>query len=239
MRQILEDGAKAMGVSLSQRQLEQFERYYELLVMWNEKMNLTAITQQEEVAVKHFLDSLAGWKELYWEQNKAPALIDVGTGAGFPGLPLKIAFPDVRLTLLDSLQKRVGFLQEVTEQLGLAGVRCLHGRAEEAAHEASLREHFDVAMARAVAPLPVLLEYCSGYVRRGGAFLAYKGPGIEAELAESQRAMRELRLQYKKTLKATLPGDDLDHFVAVFEKIGNLSLKYPRKQSKIKKEKLV
>ncbi len=239
MRQILENGAKAMGVNLSQRQLEQFERYYELLVMWNEKMNLTAITEQEEVAVKHFLDSLAGWKALFEGQSEAPTLIDVGSGAGFPGLPLKIAFPDIQLTLLDSLQKRVNFLQEVADQLGLAGVQCLHGRAEEAAHEMQLRESFDVAAARAVAPLPVLLEYCSGYVRKGGTFLAYKGPSIEAELEESQRAMRELRLKHKKTVKATLPGYDFDHFVAVFEKIGNLSLKYPRKQSKIKKEKLV
>lgn len=237
MRQILEDGARAMGISLSQRQLDQFERYCSLLAEWNERMNLTAITEPKEVAVKHFLDSLAGGELL--KAAEGANVIDVGTGAGFPGVPLKIAFPEIRLTLLDSLQKRVTFLQEVTEQLGLAGVTCLHGRAEDAAHEGALREQFDVAVSRAVASLPVLLEYCSGYVKKGGIFMAYKGPGLEDELKEAEKAMKILHMKHKTTLRAQLPMGEFDHLVAIFEKNGNLSLKYPRKQSKIKKEKLV
>ena len=248
MRQLLEDGAKAMGISLSQRQLDQFELYHKLLVEWNEKMNLTAITEAKEVAVKHFLDSIAGGPEILnaagaaGKQDDAAApitLIDVGTGAGFPGIPLKIAFPQIRLTLLDSLQKRVNFLQEVVDQLGLENAVCIHGRAEDAAHEEALREQFDVAVARAVAPMYVLMEYCGGYVKKGGFFVAYKGPGLEEEMEEARKATKVLQLRHKKTLRAQLPENEYDHFVAFFEKIGNLSLKYPRKQSKIKKEKLV
>ena len=250
MRQLLEDGAKAMGISLSQRQLDQFEAYHRLLVEWNEKMNLTAITEAREVATKHFLDSIAGGPEILKAAGgqrqsrendgaKAPiTLIDVGTGAGFPGLPLKIAFPEIKLTLLDSLQKRVNFLQEVVDQLGLEDVQCLHGRAEDAAHEEGLREQFDVAVARAVAPMYVLMEYCGGYVKKGGQFVAYKGPNLEEELAEAGKAMKVMQLRHKKTLQADLPEGEFDHMMAFFEKTGNLSLKYPRKQAKIKKEKL-
>lgn len=250
MRQLLEDGAKAMGISLSKQQLDQFETYHRLLVEWNEKMNLTAITEAREVATKHFLDSIAGGPEILkiarsQRQSRGKVddaalitLIDVGTGAGFPGLPLKIAFPEIELTLLDSLQKRVNFLQEVVDQLGLEGVTCLHGRAEDAAHEEDLREKFDVAVARAVAPMYVLMEYCGGYVKKGGQFVAYKGPSLEEELAEAGKAMKVMQLRHKKTLKADLPEGDFDHLMAFFEKTGNLSLKYPRKQAKIKKEKL-
>lgn len=243
MRQLLEDGAREMGISLSQRQLDQFEAYYQLLVSWNERMNLTAITEAREVATKHFLDSIAGGPAILEaaEQGGAAApitVIDVGTGAGFPGLPLKIAFPQMRLTLLDSLQKRVTFLQEVVDRLGLEDVRCLHGRAEDLAHEEGLREQFDVAVARAVAPLYVLLEYCGGYVKKGGWFVAYKGPSLEEELTEAGKAMKVMQLRHKKTLRAELPEGDFDHLMAIFEKNGNLSLKYPRKQAKIKKEKL-
>lgn len=250
MRQLLEEGARAMGIALSQRQLDQFEQYYRLLIEWNERMNLTAITEPREVATKHFLDSIAGGPETMRAAGEAGKgdeaaaqmpvrLIDVGTGAGFPGIPLKIVYPQIRLTLLDSLQKRVNFLQETVDQLGLEEVTCLHGRAEEAAHEEAMREQFDAAVARAVAPLPVLLEYCSGYVKPGGCFVAYKGPGLEAELAEADKAMKTLQLRHQKTLHASLPEGEYDHLMAIFEKTGKLSLKYPRKQSKIKKEKLV
>ena len=238
MRKTLEDGAKAMNISLSQLQLDQFDLYYKRLIEWNEKINLTAITDPYEVAVKHFLDSLAILPR-FAPVRGAVTLIDVGTGAGFPGIPLKIANPQIQLTLLDSLQKRVKFLEEVIRDLELEGAVCVHGRAEELAHDALFRERFDIAVARAVAPLPVLLEYCSGYVKKGGYMIAYKGPALLEELSESEKARKILKMKHVETVQAEELPVEIDHFMAIFEKNGNLGLQYPRKQSKIKKEKLV
>lgn len=236
MKQILNDGAKEMGIDLSERQLEQLELYYELLVKGNERMNLTSITEPEEVARRHFLDSMAGAAVL----KKGASVIDVGTGAGFPGLVLQIVRDDIQVTLFDALQKRITFLEETVRALGLEDrVRCLHGRAEEDAHKPELREVFDVAVARAVASLPVLLEYCGGFVKVHGLFLAYKGPSLAQELTEAEGAMRRLQLRHKQSLRAKGLGEDYEHIVAVFEKTGKWGLQYPRKQSKIKKDKLV
>lgn len=236
MRQILKDGAKAMGMNLSERQLEQLQLYYELLVKGNERMNLTAITEPEEVARRHFLDSMAGAAVL----KAGASVIDVGTGAGFPGLVLQIVREDIRVTLLDALQKRITFLEETVQALGLADkVVCFHGRAEEDAHKPELREQFDVAVARAVAPLPVLLEYCGGFVKVHGLFLAYKGPSLAEEMTEAEGAMRRLQLQHRQSLRAEGLGEGYEHMVAVFEKTGKWGLQYPRKQSKIKQSKLV
>ena len=229
-------GAAAMGYTLDERQLQQFERYYELLVEWNEKMNLTAITQKEEVAAKHFLDSLAGAARVKAMASDRPTrLIDVGTGAGFPGIPLKILFPELSLTLLDSLQKRVRFLEAVAEELQLEEVCCIHGRAEELAHRVEYREVYDVTVARAVAPMAALVEYCGGFVRPGGVILAYKGPSLPQELSDAQPELKRLRLQCKQIEEAPIPGTDMRHFIAVVEKTGKWALQYPRKQSKIKK----
>ena len=230
MRATLTKLGRELGLELSGRQLWQFEQYASLLVEWNEKMNLTAITDPEEIARKHFIDSLAGWKQIAKCQN----LIDVGTGAGFPGIPLKIIFPDMKLTLLDSLQKRIGFLEEVGNQLELTDVEYVHGRAEELAHDPIYREKYDAACARAVAPLNVLLEYCSGYVKEGGVFLAYKGPSLPDELQESKKAQKVLHMNVSDTILADVLGTDYQHYVAVFAKGAPIDKQYPRKQGKIK-----
>lgn len=236
LQEILTDSTSRMGVELSSEQLEQFCRYADLLVEWNQKMNLTAITDPEGIAVKHFADSLSAWTVIDSATKKNPdrklTLIDVGTGAGFPGIPLKILFPDLKVVLLDSLQKRLIFLETVVHVLGLSDISCVHDRAEDGAHRPEMREKFDVVTARALAGLPALLEYCAGYVKTGGYFLAYKGPSLDQELSESKKAQKVLKMYLKEILKDPASGDQ--HQVAVFVKGGPLALQYPRKQSKIK-----
>ena len=165
---ILEDGCQAFGVTLTEKQIEQFEKYYELLVEWNKVMNLTGITEFDEVMQKHFVDSVAAAE--YVEMEKINSLIDVGTGAGFPGIPLKIVYPHLQVTLLDSLNKRIKFLDEVVDNLGLTGIETVHGRAEDAAKKAEYREQFDLSVSRAVANLASLTEYCLPFVKVGGKF---------------------------------------------------------------------
>lgn len=169
---ILEDGCQAFGVTLTEKQIEQFEKYYELLVEWNKVMNLTGITEFDEVMQKHFVDSVAAAE--YVEMEKINSLIDVGTGAGFPGIPLKIVYPHLQVTLLDSLNKRIKFLDEVVDNLGLIGIETVHGRAEDAAKKAEYREQFDLSVSRAVANLASLTEYCLPFVKVGGKFVSYK-----------------------------------------------------------------
>lgn len=182
----LRRGAEQYGIALTGEMLGQFERYREMLLEWNTKMNLTAITDRREIEIKHFLDSLLLLRTV--EVPQGARLIDVGTGAGFPGVALKIARPDLRLTLLDSLQKRVGFLREVSGALGQENL-CVHGRAEELGRKVDFREQYDLATARAVAALPALCEYCLPFVRVGGFFVALKGPEVEGEVALAQRAI--------------------------------------------------
>ena len=235
MKEELITRAALMGVSLSENQADQLIRYSELLREWNEKINLTAITEPGEILSKHFLDclSLIPYLRANFPQNCT--IIDVGTGAGFPGLVLKIAMPELKMVLLDSLQKRVRFLETVCEELSLEDVVCIHARAEELAHDENYREHFDIATARAVSSLPALAEYCSGYVKSGGEFIAYKGPGWQEEMAENEAVFEKLRLFFEKSLPIELPGTDLRHELVFFRKKGKLSLQYPRSQSKIKK----
>jgi len=235
MTHFLSDTAEKAGFSLSEKQIEQFKNYASLLVEWNEKMNLTAITEPFEVATKHFVDSLFGLKFL----NGRKSIIDVGTGAGFPGLPLKIAKPELELTLLDSLNKRLTFLTEVKNQLDLNGVKCIHSRAEDGAVVGSdLRESFDVAVSRAVANLSCLCEYCLPYVKRGGVFLAYKGPDVEDELAEAQNAIEILGGEVTGVYNYTIPETDITHSIIVITKVKNTPEKYPRLQGKIQKKPL-
>lgn len=236
---LLRESAEEMNVSLSEKQLAQFEAYAALLVEWNEKMNLTTITDPVEIVQKHFLDSISGasfLEDMRDEEEETLSLIDVGTGAGFPGIPLKIVCPWIELTLLDALQKRIGFLEEVVKELELEEVTCVHGRAEDLAHEEAFREQYDIACSRAVATLPALLEYCAGYVRVGGLFLAYKGPSLMEELTQAQGAMKKLHMEMIMIHQEI--SLENEHLLAVFEKTAETSLQYPRKQSKIKNDPL-
>ena len=235
MTQFLSDIARDAGFDLTDIQLNQFDLYKNLLIEWNKKMNLTAILDPQEIATKHFVDSLYGLKFV----KNAKNLIDVGTGAGFPGLPLKIAKPELSLTLLDSLNKRLNFLSEVTNQLGLPDVTCVHSRAEDGAKtSSSLRESFDIAVSRAVANLSVLAEYCFPYVKLGGAFLAYKGGDVEEELAGAKNAIELLGGDVTGVFKYTIPKTDITHSIIVIKKIKNTPDKYPRLQGKIQKKPL-
>lgn len=235
MTNFLYNTAQKAGFSLDDGQLNQFLIYSDLLRQWNEKMNLTAIVEPDEIVLKHFVDSLYGLKFL----DNAKNIIDVGTGAGFPGVPLKIAKPDVSLTLLDSLNKRLTFLEEVKKQLKLSDVTCVHSRAEDGAKAGSrLRESFDAAVSRAVANLSCLCEYCMPYVKVGGVFLAYKGPGVTEELAEAQNAIEILGGEVTGVFEYTLPDTDITHSVAVIKKIKPTPEKYPRLQGKIQKKPL-
>lgn len=223
----LQKAAAEYGIVLTAQQMEQFNRYFELLIEWNGKMNLTAITEPHEVAVKHMIDSLSAWDEQVFPEGAS--IIDVGTGAGFPGLPLKIYRPDLKLTLLDSLNKRVKFLQEVTDALGLSGVECIHARAEEAARSRLYRERFDAAVSRAVARLPILAEYCLPFVRKGGFFVALKGMQYKEEMQEAMQAVKLLGGGKLQSCPVKLPGLDDVRAVIRIPKLRQTPAVYPRK----------
>lgn len=218
---------KELELELNETQLQQFERYYELLVEWNKVMNLTAITEYEEVYEKHFLDSLAIVK--VEDINKVESIIDIGTGAGFPGIPLKIAFPHLKVVLLDSLNKRINFLNTVIEELGLENVETLHGRAEDYAKKAEYREQADLCVSRAVANLSTLSEYCLPYVKVDGKFIPYKSGEITTEADEAKKAVGILGGNVKKILKFHLPDSDITRSFVVIEKKKTTPKKYPRK----------
>ena len=188
--EILKKAAEEYGISLSETQLQQFDRYQELLVEWNQKMNLTALTEPKDVAIKHMIDSVSVYDEKWFSEGMS--VIDVGTGAGFPGLPLKILCPSLKVTLLDSLNKRVKFLETVVSELGLSDIVCVHARAEEAARQKQYREKFDAVVSRAVARLPILAEYDLPFVRVGGFFAAMKGAKYEEEAEEAKKAVKLL-----------------------------------------------
>ncbi len=232
---LLTDCCEKMGVPLAEEQTRQLMAYLVLLLEWNEKMNLTAITEEREVVLKHFADSLSLAPAI---GQGALSVIDVGTGAGFPGLPLKIARPEIRLTLLDSLQKRIGFLEEVTAQLGLENVSCIHSRAEDGGQNPAYREQFDLCVSRAVAALPILLEYCLPFVKVGGYFAALKGPDAEAEAAESRTALEKLGGRLTEIRDVDIPGTDLAHKLVFIEKTAPTPPQYPRKAGKIGKKPL-
>ncbi len=189
-KEILSDAAQKFGIAFTDRQLERFEIFYRLIVDWNTKINLTAITDEKDFVVKHVIDSLSVWDENKFADVKS--LCDVGTGAGFPAIPLKIFKPNLNVTLIDSLTKRVEFLKKVTAALELDNVTCLHGRAEDLARDKNLREHFDLVTARAVARLNVLAEYCLPFAKIGGTFAAMKGKVFREEIDEAKTAIKIL-----------------------------------------------
>ena len=214
---------------------DKFYKYYELLVEWNEKINLTAITQEDDVAVKHFLDSLNAAKGIV---EDGMSVIDVGTGAGFPGLPVKIANPGISLTLVDSLNKRIGFLNEVISSLGLKDVETVHSRAEDLGINKDYREKYDVCVSRAVANLTTLCELCLPFVKVGGLFVSLKGPKAEEEAEEAKRAIELLGGSLKDIKSYDLSDTDLNHNIVIIKKISHTPTKYPRKAPKPSKEPL-
>ena len=220
---------------LCEKQREQLNMYANLLIEWNEKMNLTAITEPQEVVYKHFLDCLQFFSCVSVGENAR--IIDVGTGAGFPGLVLKIARPDMQLTLLDSLNKRITFLNEVIEKLELSGVATIHVRAEEGARKAELRESYDIACARAVAPLNVLSEYCLPYVKVGGEFVAMKGPAADSETANARKAISLLGGGEPTKIQKNVECVG-ERNIIIIKKISQTPPKYPRNSAKISKQPL-
>ncbi len=231
-----EKDIQEMGIALSEKQIEQFLRYYEMLVEWNEVMNLTAITEYEDVMKKHFVDSISLIKGYDISQNAT--VIDVGTGAGFPGLALKIAYPNLQVTLLDSLNKRIQFLNAVIEELQLTGVETVHGRAEDYAKPAKLRESFDLCVSRAVANLSTLSEYCLPFVKVGGQFISYKSEKITEEMASAENAIRLLGGKVKNQVEFQLPDSDIYRNLFIIEKIKETPKKFPRKAGLPSKEPL-
>ena len=230
----LKDSAAKMGIELSDLQLEQFDTYYEMLVEKNKVMNLTAITELEEVVQKHFLDSISLIK--VEKLNQDISIIDLGTGAGFPGIPLKIAFPELEICLADSLNKRVLFLNEVIEELELKKISAVHGRAEELARQKEYREQFDLCVSRAVANLSTLSEYCLPFVKVGGAFIPYKSGKIDEELEQGTKAIESLGGSIADVIRFELTGADADRSLVVIEKIAKTAKKYPRKAGVPSKE---
>ena len=237
---LFEKGLEELSISLSQEQKQQFVTYYEYLIEKNKVMNLTAITEYEEVIVKHFLDSLSIVKAGCFEQNAldGKSVIDIGTGAGFPGIPLKIAFPQLKITLLDSLNKRVNFLNEVIEILGLSKVEAVHGRAEDYAKQKEYRECFDFCVSRAVANLSTLSEYCIPFVKEGGCFISYKSGKIDEELSQAGNAVKILGGKVLDVVKFPLMGTDMDRSFVIIKKTRPTAKKYPRKAGLPSKEPL-
>ena len=255
--ELLKKYAAGLGISLSDRQLSQFKKYYELLVEWNGFMNLTAITDYDEVMLKHFADSIALIKGSgnniindICNNNKPVSMIDVGTGAGFPSLPLKIVYPHIKLTMLDSLNKRINFLNEVISCLELSDVEAIHGRAEEYAAPGKLRESFDIGVSRAVANLSTLSEYCLPYIKEGGIFVAYKSEELlkvksdenvsrETSGPEKDNAMNAIKVlggKIEKIVEYDLCDAGLYRCLCIIKKETPTPKKYPRKAGLPSKE---
>lgn len=236
MSEIFEKKLNELNIQLTEDMQEQFYEYFKLLVEWNKVMNLTGITEYEEVNEKHFVDSLSIVKII--DPENIESVIDIGTGAGFPGIPLKIAFPHLQITLLDSLNKRIRFLDTVIEKLGLTGIKTIHGRAEDFAKQKEYREQYDLCVSRAVANLSTLAEYCIPYIHVGGMFIPYKSGDIDEELSGSEKAVHILGGDMEELVKFELPGTDIKRSFIKIKKLSTTPKKYPRKAGLPSKEPL-
>ena len=233
---ILEEGCKELGITLDENQKKQFTDFYEYLVEKNKVMNLTGITEFQEVLIKHFLDSLACVKAV--DMSRIKRIMDIGTGAGFPGVPLKIAFPHLEACLLDSLKKRVNFLEETFQMLKLENITAIHGRAEEYAKNKQYRETYDLCVSRAVSNLATLSEYCLPYVKTGGYFISYKSGTVQEEVEQAQKAVKILGGKIQDVVYFQLPDSEINRSLVVIEKIKATPGRYPRKAGTPLKEPL-
>lgn len=226
MKKKLYELCKNNEIDLSDKQLEQFQIFYDYMIEMNQVMNLTSITEEDEVILKHFYDSMSVVK--YYDFNQGEYVIDVGTGAGFPGIPLAILLPEIQFTLMDSLNKRITFLKNVVEKCGLKNVECIHSRAEELAKDEKYREKYDICVSRAVANLSILLEYCIPFIKKGGKFISYKSISSEEELSASKNAQNKLCCKLKNNISFELPDTDNKRNFLIFEKFDLTASKYPR-----------
>jgi 16S rRNA (guanine527-N7)-methyltransferase len=233
----MEEGFRQLKLPYSSEIENKFVKYKDLLKEWNQKINITSIEDDEEIYVKHFLDSII----LLDEENccEKKSLIDIGTGGGFPGYPLKIVNDNLNITLLDSLRKRIDFLEVVRKELGLEGVELIHGRAEDFGQNPRYREQYDICVSRAVAPLNVLSEYCLPFVKVGGYFAAYKSENISKEITDSESAINKLGGRVKEIKEIDLPGSEIVRKIVIIEKTEQTNKKYPRKAGKPSKDPLI
>lgn len=218
---------KQLNIEPSQKMVDQFTKYYELLIDWNKRMNLTAITEEIDVIKKHFVDSLLIVKAM--DLSKVNSILDVGTGAGFPGVPLKIVFPNVQLVLMDSVNKKIQFLEEVSNQLNLEYVTCLHGRAEDFAKSEIYRGQFDLVVSRAVSNLSTLSEYCIPFVKKQACFVAYKSADCDLELEDAKHAINKLGGNIENVIQLNIPDTDIIRTYVSIRKIKDTPNEYPRK----------
>ncbi|WP_026476764.1 16S rRNA (guanine(527)-N(7))-methyltransferase RsmG [Alkaliphilus transvaalensis] len=237
LKEMLKVGCNQLRVDVNEGQIDQLLTYKDILLEWNQKMNLTAIEEDRDVIIKHFLDSITCLKVK--ELKNDGKLIDVGTGAGFPGIPLKVCLPNLEVTLLDALNKRLTFLKEVSTQLNLSKIEFAHGRAEDYGQDLAYREQYDYAIARAVASLNVLAEYCLPFVKVGGFFICQKGPLVSDELKDADKAIKILGGEVVEKMDIQLPFSDINHRIVVIQKVKGTPTKYPRKAGKPSKTPII
>ena len=227
MRSLFASLLSEKGILLTDEQWNRFETYYRLLLEWNERMNLTGITEREQVYIKHFYDSLS--LSFFVPLAEVSNIADIGSGAGFPSIPLKIMFPHLRVTIIDSLNKRIQFLKHLTSELAFTDVDCIHARAEDAGRDSKFRDRFDLVTARAVARLNVLNEFCLPFVKTGGTFAAMKGADAEEEVQEAKFSLSQLKGELLRSEKFLLPVEQSTRHIILIRKTGPTPPKYPRK----------